>query len=533
MLHPLRVAVAFVLGGLMDTSLAQSIDRNSLSPIRPEQWSAAHAAHLARRAGFGASPEENDKLVALGPQAAVESFLEFASMPYQPSPPPFPAELYQSPDRAELRNLSPEERERLAQERRQREREAFEETRLWWIERMVESPRPLEEKMTLFWHGHFTSGMREVRDAVFMKEQNDFLRANALGNFGELLLGVSRDRAMLVYLDGAKNHKSKPNENYARELLELFSLGVGAYSETDIKEAARAFTGWDFDESGFVFRKGDHDFGPKKFLGESGNFDGGDIVRIVLEQPACARFLATKLLKFFCHSEPQRELVDRLSARIRQCKYEMKPVLQTLFLSEAFYCDASRGSLVKSPAELLIGTARQLAGSIENLRVAERALAAMGQELMQPPNVKGWNGGAAWINTATLFTRYNAVVGLLNGGGGRPRRLMANDEAPESEETGMTRSAAPAARSRINGGQQAPFEPASILRNRNLDSAEAVVDFFSERLLAGPLPPEKRELLIQYLLAGGKKFRKEASWSDERVRSMLCLMLSTPEYQMN
>lgn len=512
-------------------------DKFSLEPIRKDQWNEAFAAHLARRAGFGATPEEIDKLVALGPEAAVDSYLDFDSIPYNPPPPPFASELFEPPDRAELRGLSQEERERVVQQRRQREREAFEETRLWWIERMLESPRSLEEKMTLFLHGHFTSGMREVRDAIFMKEQNELLRKNALGNFGELLQAISKDRAMLVYLDGAKNHKSKPNENYARELMELFSLGVGAYSESDVKEAARAFTGWDFDETGFVFRNGDHDASPKKFLGETGKFNGDDIVRIILEQPACSRFLAAKLLTFFCRPNPERELVENLAALLRRHKYELKPVMRALLLSRAFYDETSRGSLVKSPVEIVVGTARQLGAPLANLRLAERAVASMGQELMQPPNVKGWPGGAAWINTATLYTRYNTVVGILNGGGRRPQRNMANDEAPENDEAmnSMTTMTAdkPAARSRVRGGQQPAFDPAPLVRNRNLDSAEAIVDFFADRLLATSLPPNKRETLIQYLLGGGKKFRKDAGWSGDRIRGMLSLMLSTPEFQVN
>jgi uncharacterized protein (DUF1800 family) len=419
------------------------------------------------------------------------------------------------------------------------ERRAFEETRLWWIDRMVNSPRPFEEKMTLFWHGRFTSGMREVRNAIFMKEQNEFFRRHALDNFRELVLGVSKDRAMLVYLDGNRNVKRKPNENFARELMELFTLGVGNYREADIKAAARAFTGWTFNRDGFTFRRAIHDFGPKQFLGRKGRFNGDDVIDIILEQPACSRFLAGNILEFFVRPDSPKRLVESLAATIRREEYELKPVMKALFRSRAFYHADSRGGLVKSPVELLVGTARQLGLPIANLQQAQRAMNGMGQELMQPPNVKGWDGGAAWINTATLYNRYNVVGAMINGGGRgseldrrRQRRRAAREQTAGSENAMNMMGGSAASKSRMQGGRQPQFDPLPAIEENRLRTAEQIVDHFAGRLLAVPLSSAKRQELTNYLLNGGDKFDLTSRRAAARVRTMIHLLCSTPEYQM-
>lgn len=516
----------------------------SLEPLPDARWDRAAAAHLLRRAGLGGTPAEVDKLCALGRDAAVDYLVSYDKIAYTPPPPPIHASLAESPDRRALRQLSDEERRAVEEERRRLERRALEETRLWWIERLAESPRPLEEKLTLFWHGHFTSGAREVKNSVFMKDQNDLLRRLAGGSFRELLLGISRDRAMLVYLDGNRNNKQKPNENYARELLELFTLGVGNYSEDDVKSAARAFTGWGFDEDGFSFRARQHDEGVKRFLGRTGNFDGEQIIDIILEQPACARFLARGLLEAFVRPQPEKPLVEALARALRRNKYELRPTLRTLFRSEAFYHEQSRGTLIKSPVELLVGTARTLGVSLDALALAERAMSRMGQELMQPPNVKGWDGGTAWINTATLFDRYNAVGALVNGlGDSRPsreaqqrRRELANDEDGAANESmssmaEMKRGAAEP-RSRFEPSRQPAFDPTAWLDDAKSASAPEIVDFFAARLLAVPLPASKKEVLVAYLQGGRAPFDPKARNAAARIRTMIHLMCSTPEYQL-
>jgi len=541
-----RASVLVTLFLWIATGTVRADERSSsLDPLPESQWDRSKAAQLLRRAGFGGTPGEVDRLFALGVNGAVDWLVEYRAIPYEPAPPPVDPLLLEPLDRFELRAMTPEQREQYLGQRRRAERRTFEEVRLWWIERMVESPRPLEEKMTLFWHGHFTSGMREVLNALFMKEQNEFLRRRALDNFRELLRGISRDRAMLVYLDGRNNVKAQPNENYARELLELFTLGVGNYTEADVKAAARAFTGWTFDQHGFVFRWRQHDGGIKTFLGRTGRWDGDDIIDIILEQPACARFLAGKLLEFFCRPDPPRALVERLAREIRVQKYELKPVLKTLLRSQAFYHPDSRGCLVKSPVEIVVGTLRTLGQPAADLLAVERAMAAMGQELMQPPNVKGWDGGPAWINTATLFLRYNTVGGIIYGSGGRERggtpiAPAGNDEvtvaegdpqAPGSERT-MSAAAGGRPRSRLERRPRPAFDALAPLRAAGISGAEEIVDFYAAHLLAGPLAPAKRERLIEYLTGPDEHFSLDEERAGDRVRTMVHLLCSTPEFQM-
>lgn len=531
-------AAAIILVVSFGAALAAAdVGRNSLAPLPARDWTEADAAHLLRRAGFGGTPDEVAALARLGVDAAVDSLVNYTQIAYDPPPPWIDPLILQPVSRDEIRQMNPEERERFQEQRRRAERRTFEETRLWWIERMVRSPRPLEEKMTLFWHGHFCSGMREVRNPLFMKEQNEMLRRHALDNFRELLLAVSRDRAMLVYLDGNRNVKRQPNENYGRELLELFTLGVGNYSESDIRAAARAFTGWTFDQEGFVFRRRDHDFDPKTFLGRTGNFDGGDIIDIIINHQACSRFLSRKLLEFFVRPDPDRALVEALARTIRDEKFQLRPVMRKLLRSRAFYHPASRGALVRSPVEVIVGTARQLGLQTADLFALERAMTAMGQELFQPPNVKGWTGGSRWINTATLFSRYNLAGSLIQGTlpspGGRMRNAAARAESdPDDEPAMMMSGGGRPAQSRLSGGRQQPYDPMPLLRARELTSAEQVIDFFIAHLLARPLADDKREVLVDFLLGPERRFDLAASDAAARLRTLIHLIVSTPEYQM-
>ncbi|MBW7905741.1 MAG: DUF1800 domain-containing protein [Phycisphaerae bacterium] len=510
----------------------------SLEALPAAQWDAQAAAHLLRRAGFGGTPAEVERLHRLGVEGAVDWLVDFDRQGYAPAPPAVDPLVMEGLDRTELRGKTPEERREIIEQRRRAERESFEEIRLWWIERMATTPRPLEERMTLFWHGHFTSGMREVRRAQFMLEQNEFLRRRALDSFRELLIGISRDRGMLTYLDGNRNVARAPNENYARELLELFTLGIGNYTEADIKAAARAFTGWSYNESGFIFRRAQHDGGPKRFLGRSGNLTGEDVIDAILEQPACARFLARKLLEYFVRPDPPRELVEALAREIRRQKYALRPVMRTLLKSRAFYHPEARGSLVRSPVDVVIGTARTLGVPVANLPAAQRALTAMGQELMQPPNVKGWDGGKAWINTATLFTRYNTVGELIHGAGDQRavRAMMAeeNDEAVVVGDASLVREPAEPMkpRKRLQRSGQPAYDALAAVQPRGLTTPEQIVDFYAGHLLAAPLPAAKREELVRYLAGPDGRFTLSAPQAAGRIRTMIHLLLSTPEYQM-
>lgn len=535
MLAALSLGSAAVRAQSDETAPAARLNPHSMKPLATEQWTRDKAAHLLRRAAFGGTPEEIDRCFKIGPDAAVRSLLDYNTVVYEAAEPHIDPVVLEPPERGELQVMSAEERRQYQQKRQMAERRSFEEVRLWWIDRLAHSPRPVEEKLTLFWHGHFTSGMREVKDPVFMKEQNEVLRRKALGNFRDLVLSISKDRAMLVYLDNARNVKRQPNENYARELLELFTLGAGNYSESDIKAAARAFTGWSYDRDGFVFRRDQHDDGEKQFLGRKGKLDGGGVIDIVLEQQACSEFLSRKLLRFFVCPDPPRPLINAFAAVLRRHKYDLRQSLETLFRSEAFYAPEARACLVKSPTELLIGAARQLGMPVADLFGAERALASMGQELLQPPNVKGWDGGQKWINTALLFNRYNYVGALLRGDANkqyRGIRAIAAAEAGENDENSSPGMMA-AAQSRLAPRQPQPYDPSSVLRRYELQTPEQIVDFYADNLLAAPLPSIKREQLIDYLRGERNDFSVKRKECGARVLTMLQLLVATPEYQMN
>jgi uncharacterized protein (DUF1800 family) len=281
------------------------------------------------------------------------------------------------------------------------------ELRNWWVEEMLVTDQPLVERMALFWHNHFTSGLQKVRFAPAMYRQNALFRQHALGNFATLLRAIARDPAMLLYLDGAQNRASQPNENFARELLELFTLGEGHYAEADIKAAARAFTGWGLDREtgGFRFYPGAHDRNSKTFLGRSGDLDGGDILDILLAQPRTAEFVVAKLWREFVSLKPDDGEIRRLAGVLRGANYELRALLKAMFASQAFRDPASRGNLIKSPVELIVGTVRVLGLPVPEKTRLVRAMQAMGQVPFEPPNVKGWPGGEAWISTNTLLMR--------------------------------------------------------------------------------------------------------------------------------
>lgn len=554
MRRPALLAAAAAFAGCL-TPLAAA--QKPLDPLPSREWTCDAAAHLLRRAGFGGTPAEVRALHGQGLEGAVSRLVDYTSIAYDPAPPALDPAVFEPLVRdqgEELGGLKPAE----LMDRMEQERRSHQETRLWWIERMVESPRPLEERMTLFWHGHFTSGAREVKRSLFMFEQNQMLRRNAMGPFRELVLAVSRDRAMLVYLDNARNRKAQPNENFARELLELFTLGEGRYGEEDIKAAARAFTGWSLDREGFRFYRIAHDYGRKTFLGKTGAWDGEDIVDIILEQPACAEHLARKLLTFFVEPEPDGALVAALAREIRRREYRLRPVMHTLLSSRAFYAPRARGALVKSPVDLLVGAARQFGLSIHQLDQAERALANLGQTLMQPPNVRGWPGGPHWITTATLANRYNSAASLIEGrrgvfsrggpagarGGANPtgsdaattvRAEAAATMKPDADKSMKTDSATTtkteAARSRRNRGEQPAFDPLPMLRAASVSAPAEVVDFLAGHMLATPLAIAKRDVIVEYL-SGPTAFDLSKPDAADRVRTAIVLIASTPEYQL-
>src|SRR6266852_5620456 len=341
---------------------------NDLNPIAASDWSCDRAGHLIDRAGFGATPEEIARLAAMTPEQAVASLLDYGSIPndrvapfdpsgvWDPSLRDFPPSRVAATERAEKTGESLGARVKPAGERRLQPvvdrffywlRATMLETRRlahWWADRMAATNRPLEEKMALFWHGHFATGEEKIRDYRKMEQQLALLHRHATGNFRTLLIEVARGPAMLAYLDAAENVKGAPNENFAREVMELFTMGVGNYTEKDIREAARAFTGWIDDDLAFKVDPAKHDDAPKTFLGRTGNFDGVDILRIILEQKVTAEYISAKLYRYFVREDISPAMQAKLGAVLRDNDYEIAPLLRTTFLSRDFYSEPSFGT---------------------------------------------------------------------------------------------------------------------------------------------------------------------------------------------
>ena len=280
------------------------------------------------------------------------------------------------------------------------------EMRRWWHLRMAYTKRPLPEKMTLFWHGLLTSGRKKVGQNEPMMAQNGLFKQEGMGSYQMLLEKIGRDPAMLKWLDSESNKKEAPNENYARELMELFTLSPGYYSEEDVREAARAFTGWGLVRGGFEFIDRRHDHDNKTFLGETGDFDGDDIVRIILQQPQAARYITTRLWEFFAYENPESEVIDRLAAVFVSSNYVIKDVMRALLTSPEFYSQRAYRTQIKSPVDMVVGTVKALSMDNNGKGFAELA-AFMGQTLFDPPDVSGWPAGAAWVNSSSILQRVN------------------------------------------------------------------------------------------------------------------------------
>ncbi len=397
------VALLLVVG----TASAQRTQSTQAAPMGFDE-----ARHLLNRTSFAAQTNDIDDYAKLTREQAVDRLLSETRRTAAYPAPTWTAKYERvfRPDMTQEQRMQANRRELV---------ERGLEIRTWWVAEMLSTPSPLTEKMTLFWHNHFATSQQKVRSANLMYRQNVMLRNYAVGNFGAMLREVSKDPAMLIYLDGAQNRKGSPNENFAREVMELFTLGEGHYSEQDIKEVARAFTGWsiDADAGEFRFRRAIHDDGSKTVFGKEGKFNGDDIVTLLLRQPATGEFIVSKLWREFVSPEPDAAVVAQLAATWRAANYEMKPLLRTMFLSDAFWSSANRGVLVKSPVDLVVGSLRQFRFAVEDPAPFAVILRQLGQDLFAPPNVKGWPVGDAWLNTTTLLAR----KGFLN-------RLFRADE---------------------------------------------------------------------------------------------------------
>ncbi|SFB95426.1 Uncharacterized conserved protein, DUF1800 family [Polaromonas sp. OV174] len=371
----------------------------------PEQFSADQARYFLTRTGFSPDQAEVDALTGRPSRQAISELIRQAKA----AKPVYPAPTFVAqPPPVPYRSLKSKEEQQAW--RQQQLLEGLE-LKTWWMREMIASPTPLQERMTLFWHNHFATSQQKVYNAQAMWRQQLLLRADALGDFRSLLHAVAKSPAMLVYLDGANSRKESPNENFAREVMELFTLGEatqgGHYTEQDIREAARAFTGWSVDREdfSFKFRPVFHDGGNKTVLGHSGNLDGDAVLDILLEQPEAARFIVGKLWKEFVSPQPDNAQIERIAQRFRASGYDIGVALNELLLSDAFWADSNRGSLIKSPVDLVVGTVRQFDFSYSDAMPFVLKAAQLGQNLLVPPNVKGWPGQNDWINATTLLER--------------------------------------------------------------------------------------------------------------------------------
>ena len=461
-------------------------------------------AHLMRRAGFGASRDELERCAEQSYEATVEEMLDTGNASSMPD------DLIRRyhVEQSELRDLAG--------------------SAAYWMYRMISTDKPLEEKMALFWHGLFATGYTKLNQARSQLNQVEMFRRNGLGRFDELLFEISRDPAMLVWLDNNDNHGDAINENYGRELLELFSMGIGNYSEDDIKECARAFTGWTLGNAEYMsvraqkdsiwpygriawhydYRENDHDDGEKTFLGETGNFNGEDIIQIIAKQDATAEFICTRLFQFFAADEVTaegRRAIDAMKETYFESGYEIRNVLRTLFNSEYFRADEARFARVKGPVELVVGAIR-MAGSYQTptlgIEKVSNNMLYMGQGLLQPPTVEGWHEGVEWIDSGSLVERVNFAA-----------KELSNVQSPGVRSI-IDRLA------ERNDGLLSPAE-----------FADGCVD------LLGPITvgDDTRSVLVDYASGQGDldlRQREPGDDAEKRVGNMLRLIAATREYQL-
>ena len=495
---------------------------NMLTPLPVSKWNEATAAHLLSRAGFGATPDEIEQTRQKGLIAAVRDLVDVDADAANVPPPAWAHPRNIRAQRMEIKSAKDSGGDFKAKLREVRMMEGDEmiDLRRWWLDRMLHGPAPLLEKMTLFWHGHFATSIQKVRDAYWMWLQNDMLRRNALGNFAVLVKKVSRDPAMMIYLDLQQSRQEHPNENWARELMELFTVGIGNYSEQDIRESARAFTGYriDFTTQQFRFAPFQQDHRPKTFMGRTGNLSGDDIIDVLVSKPACGQFIGRKLWRFFVEDEPSPAVVDSVSATIRKHNFEMRPILRDIFSSAEFYSERAMGNQIKSPVQYIVQTSKLVDAAAPPPLAAQNAMRQMGQILFAPPNVKGWDGGKQWISTSTLLFRYNFSNYLING----DAILPANTRQPrQGADVGFGRAAQYAEqikRDPIDAGKLVP----SDVRAKPGD----VVDLLARRLFQTRPVQKEIDAFTKFLESRGPNV------TDANLRELIHLMMSTPQFQL-
>jgi hypothetical protein len=574
--------------------------QNDLRPIGVADWNSDFAAHLLERAGFGGTPEEIEALSKMTPAQAVARMVRFEGVGPGKLPPfehsgvhdpglePFP------PSRPAVTDMAKETGEALGIKvkptgnRRLQpvvdeffywlRASALETNRVgyWWANRMVASPRPLEEKMALLWHGHFASNEAKVRDYRKLLGQLEIFQKQGLGNFRDLTVAVAESPAMLSFLDAGVNVKGASNENFAREIMELFTMGVGNYTEKDIREAARAFTGWNYVDTKFVVNKDQHDDGEKTVLGKTGRFDGVDVIDIIMQQPCTADYIAGKIYRYFVRQDLSPELQKQLGSTLRDGHYEIRPLLEKIFLSRDFYSRASVGTQIKSPVQLAVSTYHKMGlANVPGVPDFNQATGTLGQQLFAPPTVAGWAGGQSWITPGLLLERANFARDILfpdlsflppdrYTGGGEIRRVAerirrgmdistaTNDETKDGEKAESNKNADRDEEfntryGSFRGSQMAIQRVKPIVRDTaQVDLAKMVlaqnakittqaVNYLIQRFMRVPPSDDVRRKLVAFLdkELGTSDIGVAQSYLDEPLRLVLHLIMSQPEFQLS
>jgi hypothetical protein len=473
-------------------------------PTAKDPWGLKWAGHVYRRAAFGASAGELADAVSRGLPATLDL-------------------LFQGPP-----NADDIEKTLVAVGARTAARANAFELRAWWLYAMLNSGRPVHEKMTLFWHNHFATSIAKVQRTEWMFNQNKLIRKHALGEFGPFLHEISKDAAMIVWLDNNSNFKAHPNENYAREVMELFSLGVGHYTEKDIREAARAFTGWHTNGGEYDFNARFHDDDDKTVLGKSGAFNGDEVLDVLLGRDDCAQFLTRKLYRFFVseREEPPAKLLAPLADEFRKTDYDIAGIVRRILSSRHFFSDHAYRQKIKSPVEYVLGAVKTVYDGQPPPQPLVRRLELMGQLLFAPPNVKGWPGGQAWLNTSTVLARVNFAQALVMGDLWNDQSRGEGDFTPQFEPPPVPEQ--PEVRLPEEPPPPEHEDVARLIRQAKATKAEEVVRVLIDALLPGGVGETARTKLTAFV-ADGKPAGEQL---DRRVRETAHAILSMPEYQL-
>jgi uncharacterized protein (DUF1800 family) len=576
--------------------------QNDLTPISAANWNYDTAAHLLERAGFGGTPDQIQVLAAMSPSEAVRSFVYFNNVDnshllpfdhsgiHDPGLEPFPPSRPATTDLAKATGEALGIKVKSDGNRRLQpivnkffywlRASVLETNRVayWWANRMVASNSPLQEKMALFWHGHYAVNESKVRDYRKLLKELELFHDMGTGNFRDLMVAVAQDPAMLSFLDAGVNVKGAPNENFAREIMELFTMGVGNYSETDIREAARAFTGWNYRDLEFVINEEQHDNSEKLFLGHSGNFDGVEIIDLIMQQPVTAEFIAGKLYRFFVREDLSDSLATELGNVFRDADYEIAPLLETIFMSKDFYSTESVGSQIKSPVHLAISTYRKLGlDNVPGVPDFNQATGALGQSLFRPPTVAGWAGGRSWVTPGLLLERGNFARDVLfpdinfippdrRNGSGEIRSVatrirQGQDITSATQPSGLGEGQIMAESNMLadrdedfntrygsfRGWQMAiervkpisrhtaQINLSSLVIEQGLENTSEVVDYFIARFMQVSPGEDSRQMLIEFLTGdlGTSDIVLAQTFMEDSLRLLLHLVMSQPEYQLS